>query len=198
MSGLHDFLTLCNMGILFNVLDERTYVGPGSPYIDILRKDNYDCNSIPDDDRRMYIYARGLSLELITWLSTRFIVEGTTNSHERLKIEDLQVQYITRQGLTMIQYLEEWIAEEKKKSDPRYPMVDVDSLKEQLTWAMYTIPWIETSWSDTLMDNAESFFLDSLYPASGQPRPRDEIVTPNFSQWSETQIFFFILMLIIE
>lgn len=51
-----------------------------------------------DDDRRKFVYARGLSLELVHWLNSRFIVtcvEGNANSHDRLEIEDLHVQHIT-------------------------------------------------------------------------------------------------------
>jgi hypothetical protein len=187
MAGLRDFLTLCNIGILFNVLDGRTYGEPGISYQDILLMDKFDYNLIPDEDRHKYVYARGISLELVSWLNSWLIVtdiEGNANPLEILEIEDLQVQYITRQGLTMSQYLETWVAEEQKKDDPRNPTVDMDSLEKQLEWAMDTIPWIESSWSDTLKENDESFYLDSLYPASGQPLPRDEKLP--FAPWSET------------
>jgi hypothetical protein len=201
MPGLLDFLTLCNIGILFNVLDRRTYGEKDQSYLDNLRMEKHDYNAIPEDDRRKYVYARGISLELVHWLNSRLIVtgvEGSANHQERLKIEDLQVQYITRQGLTLFQYLEKWIAEERKKvaSDSHFPIVDMDSLEKQLAWAMDTIPWIETSWSDTLKENAESFYLDSFYLASGQPLPCDE--TQTYKRWSETQIFSIFLSFIID
>lgn len=192
MPGLLDVLTLCNIGILFNVLDRRTYPEPDQSYMDSLRMDKYDYNEISEEDRRRYVYARGLSIELIHWLNSRFIVtgvEGNTNPQERLQIEDLHAQYITRQGCTMLQYLENWIAEEKKKEDPHFPIVDMDSLKKQLAWAMDTIPWIESSWSETLKENAESYCLGSLYPASGQPLPRDE--TLPYIRWSEIFLPFY-------
>jgi hypothetical protein len=195
MHGLLDLLTLCNMGILFNVLDRRTYGETTATYIDILRKEKYDYNEISEEDRRKSVYARGLSLELVYWLNSRFIVtdlEGNGNTQEQLEIQDLHVQYITRQGLTIIQYLEKWIEEEKRKEDPHLPIVDMDSLKKQLAWAMDTIPWIETSWSETLKENAESYHFDSLYPVLGQPLPRDE---SQYLQWSEPQIFSFIIII---
>ena len=174
------------MGILFNVIDGRTYGTQGQSYIDILRIDQYDYNTISEDDRRNFVYARGISLELVQWLNSRLIVtcvEGNPNPQERLEIEDLQVQLITRQGLSILQYLENWTEEENEKDDSHFPVVDKDGLEKQLEWAMHTIPWIETSWSDTLKENAESFYLNSLYPASGQPIPRDE--TLPHVRWSE-------------
>jgi hypothetical protein len=190
MHGLLDLLTLCNMGILFNVLDRRTYAQAGvNAYLDVLRNVKYDYNEISEEDRRKYVYARGLSLELVHWLDSRFIVadvEGNANPEERLEIRDLHAQYITRQGLTIFQYLEMWIAEEKKKEDPHLPIVDMDSLETQLGWAMDTIPWIDTSWHDTLKENTESFYFDSLYPVSGHPLPRDQ---SQYMRWSEPQIF---------
>ena len=199
MSGLLDLLTLCNLGIFFNVLDRRTYGEEDPSYLDTLRLDKYDYNAISEEDRRKYVYARGLSLELIQWLNTRMIitgVEGNSNPQERLEIEDLHVQIITRQGLTIFQYLEKWIAEEKKKEDPHFPIVDKDSLEKQMAWAMATIPWIETSWRETLEENAESFYLGSLYPASGQPLLQEE--TEEYSRWSETQIYSLLLKFIID
>lgn len=96
MSGLLDFMTLCNMGILFNVLDSRTYGTHGASYVDILQMDKYDYNTIHEDDRRKFVYARGVSLELIEWLNSGWIVtcvEG--NPEESVEIEDLQTQLIT-------------------------------------------------------------------------------------------------------
>ena len=56
---------------------------------------------------------------------------------------------------------------------------------------MNTIPWISSSWSDTLQENTESFYLDSLYPASGQPLLHDERLP--YSRWSEKNVFFIII-----
>jgi hypothetical protein len=191
MAGLLDFLTLCNIGILFNVLDSRTYGTPDQPHIDILRMDQYDCNSIPEDDRRAFVYARGIALESIEWLNSRWIVTCVEGNPERLEIEDLHVQLITRQGLTILQYLENWTEEESGKDDSRFSVVDKDALTTQLEWAMLTIPWMASSWSDTLDGNAESFYLDSLYPTSGQPLPRDE--TLPYLRWSEIFSHFIIV-----
>lgn len=179
------------MGILFNVLDSRTYGPPDQSYIDRLRMDKYDYNTIPEDDRRQFVYARGISLQLIEWLNTSWIVtcvEG--NPEERLEIVDLQVQLITRQGLSILQYLENWIDEENEKDDSSFSGIDKDALETQLEWALHTIPWIASSWNDTLKENAESFYLNSLYPASGQPILRDEVLP--YSAWSE-ETFLLIL-----
>lgn len=95
MPELLDFLTLCNMGILFNVLDRCTYGTPGQSYIDSLHIDQYDYNTIPEDDHQKFIYTRGLSLELIQWLSSRLILKSNTNPQDTLGIEDLHAHQIT-------------------------------------------------------------------------------------------------------
>ena len=190
MAGVIDFLTICNMGILFNVLDRRTYGESDMSYMDILRMDKFDFNAISEEDRRRYVYARGLSLELVSWLHSKITIataKGTVN------IEDLQVQYITQQGFTMLQYLHTWIEEEKTKDDSRFSPVNIDSLENQLTWAMDTIPWIETSWSDTLEEAPESFFLNNLHPASGLPVSLVEIRV--YFLWCETLIFSFLIII---
>lgn len=180
------------MGILFNVLDSRTYGHRDMAYVEILQMNEFDYNDIPEEDRRSYVYARGLSLELISWLDCRIIVTGIDgNAQETLQIEDLQVEYITRQGLNILQYLEGWTAEEEMKDDPSLPIVEKDSLKRQLTWAMKTISWIQTSWSETLKEENETFYLQSLYPDSCQPLPRKEIET--YIPCSKTPIFSFLL-----
>lgn len=196
MAGLLDFLTLCNMGILFNVLDSRTYGMPGQSYIDTLRMEQYDYNPISDDDRRKFVYGRGLSLELVQWLSSRWILTCVQdNPQETVEIENLHVQHITRQGLYMLHYLEKWTEEENKKDSSHLLAMDKDALEKQLEWAILTIPWISSSWSDTLEENAESFYLDCLYPSSGQPIRRDDTIP--FLPWSKT-ISHFIMTEIIK
>jgi hypothetical protein len=191
MPGLLDFLTLCNMGILFNVLDTRTYGTPGQSYIDSLRIDQYDYNTIPDDDRRKFVYARGLSLELVHWLNCRLIVKCVEDDPQGiLEIEDLHTHRITQQGLFMLQYLAKWTEEETMKDDSHFPVIDKGALEKQLQWAMHTVPWISTSWKDTLKENAELFFLNCLYGDTGRPLPRDEI--PTYLRWSEIFSFFII------
>jgi len=195
MSGLLNFLTLCNMGILFNVLDSRTYGTQDASYVDILRMDHYDYNTIPEDDRRGFVYSRGISLELIQWLNSRWIVtcvEG--DPEERLEIEDLQTQLITRQGLSMLQYLENWTEEENQNDGAFFSAISRDDLEKQLEWAMNTIPWISSSWRDTLRENDESFYIDSLYPASGQPLLRVERLT--YSPWSAKCSFLIVIEII--
>lgn len=180
------------MGILFNVLDSRMYGTPGQSYIDTLHMDKYDYNTIPEEDCSKFVYARGVSLELIEWLNSKWIltcVEG--NPQEQLDMEDLQVQLITRQGLSMLQYMNKWTEEQNEKDSLYFTNINPDVLQKQLEWAMHTIPWMESSWSDTLKEDAESFYLDTIYPASGQPLLWEEMLP--YLQWSE-KIFQFIII----
>jgi hypothetical protein len=193
MLGLLDFLTLCNMGILFNVIDRRTYETPDQSYIDILRMDQYDYNPISEDDRRKFAYSRGISLELVHWLDSKLIVtsveEDNVIPQEKIKIKDLQVNRITTQGLYMLQYLELRIEEEKENCGSHFPIIDLDALENQLEWAMHTIPWMETSWSDILAERPGAFYLNGPYRSSGRPLPRDE--TQTYVRWSEIYSFFY-------
>lgn len=92
MSKLIDFITLCNVGI--NVLDSRTYGTADETEDDCCLMELYDCNTISDDDRRKYVHERGLSLELLHWVGTRYFVfdNDRNKAHE---IQDMQEQHMT-------------------------------------------------------------------------------------------------------
>ena len=172
------------MGILFNVLDSCTYGSPDLSYIERLRLERYDYNTIPEDDRRQFVYARGVALELIEWLNSTLTITCLEGRRQKtIEIEDLQVQLITRQGLTIMHYLEDWTDEENQKDGSSFLDMDTEALGKQLEWAMHTIPWISSSWHDTLEENSESFYLDSLYPSAGQPVQRDE--TLPYERWGK-------------
>ena len=141
MSKLIDFITLCNVGI--NVLDSRTYGTADETEDDCCLMELYDCNTISDDDRRKYVHERGLSLELLHWVGTRYFVfdNDRNKAHE---IQDMQEQHMTWLGQYMLQYLEDLIKDESKKEDPQLPFPDPNSLQKQLDWAIYTVPWSAT------------------------------------------------------
>ncbi|KAF8869970.1 hypothetical protein CPB84DRAFT_1647699, partial [Gymnopilus junonius] len=70
--GFMDFIHLCSIGFLFNVLDPRTYQVPSSSDLDNKRYTAYDANNIPTTDRRRFAFARGLCHQLIEWLDKNF------------------------------------------------------------------------------------------------------------------------------
>jgi hypothetical protein len=161
MPGLTDFVTLCNVVILFNVLDSRTYGTPDQTEDDSLRIKRHDCNTISDDDRRKFVYARGMSLELLRWVATKFVVFDDY-SREEYSMQEWQDIHMTQLGLYMLQYLEHWIKEESQTDNPQLPAIDVDSLKKQLDWAIYTVPWIAEDWTEEKMH----YTLHVQYPPS--------------------------------
>jgi hypothetical protein len=167
MAGVIDFITLCNIGIFFNVLDSRTYGSEDETEDDTLLIERYDCNTIPDDDRRKFVYARGLSLELLHWLGTKCIVFDNENN-EATEIKDIQELHMTRLGAYMLQYLDEWIIDASRMHDPVLPFLDNNSLKKQLQWAIITVPWFPLNWFEEEM---KYYSLHCEYPRSVQPVP---------------------------
>ena len=52
-------------------------------------------------------------------------------------------------------YLEDWTDEENRKDGSSFLDMDIEALGKQLECAMYTIPWISSSWNNTLEQNSE-------------------------------------------
>ncbi|KDR68714.1 hypothetical protein GALMADRAFT_256536 [Galerina marginata CBS 339.88] len=170
MVGLLDFLTLCNIGILFNVLDRRTYE-PST--VDSLQAQEYDWNTIPDYERQRFVYARGLSLELLHWLASKFaVMDVRDNAGKMLDIETMHSSHIIQQGLYILQHLERRVEEEVKDS-LCLPMANKVMLRRQLAWAMHTIPWVGTSWTEAVEKGDSSGSLNCIECDSFKSVPRD-------------------------
>ncbi len=70
-----DFLCLCAIGILSNVLDPRTYQYldvPDSRMWEFHKK--HDVNAIPHNEREAYVYTRALSYQLVEWFFNAYEV----------------------------------------------------------------------------------------------------------------------------
>lgn len=73
-----DVLSLCNFCILSNVLDPRTYSFPDRKYREaptathILQRQQHDYNALSPSDRLYFSYVRGLAINLIYWLDSRY------------------------------------------------------------------------------------------------------------------------------
>lgn len=86
MNSVLDLASACNLAILSNALDFRTYTHPNQtddkPLTDEekLQMDMYDLNSMPESDRAGCVYARGLALDLFDWFSDNYVLIGKRRS----------------------------------------------------------------------------------------------------------------------
>lgn len=149
-----------------------------------LRMEQYDDNMIPKEDRKRFAYGRGLSLELIRWLTSRYILQKMDNSDEEdeensdneenlMTIQDFQLRYLIRQGLCIISYNKQWLQEQEDRNQDTDgdDEMEVDGMQEedhqqneivisssalerQLGWAMTTVPWMDGNWDDALKHTA--------------------------------------------
>ncbi len=86
MNVFVDLLTLCNICILSNFLDPRTYNFPGLPYghdvlpAHIMQHQTHDYNALSPDDHHYYSYVRGLAINLINWIHCHYVFNDTEGS----------------------------------------------------------------------------------------------------------------------
>lgn len=80
IDGLVDLLSLCNLVVLGNVLDFRTYSAPNqhedAPIDDRQAElmDFHDQNNIPWDERMSYCYGRGVAITIMCFVKDRCLV----------------------------------------------------------------------------------------------------------------------------
>jgi bifunctional DNA-binding transcriptional regulator/antitoxin component of YhaV-PrlF toxin-antitoxin module len=147
IDGVVEFLTLCHIGILFNVLDRRSYPTRGQTEMASLRMEQYDDNTIPKEDRRRIVYGRGLALELIRWLDSRYILQKAEEDEENsshpsgnvddeeniMTIQDFELHYLIRQGICIATYNKQWLQEQEERADGGMDVdeAEVDDAQEQ-------------------------------------------------------------------
>ncbi|KDR65163.1 hypothetical protein GALMADRAFT_162467 [Galerina marginata CBS 339.88] len=166
--GQFNFLKLCHIGILFNVLDSRTYEANDQSDNSAL---HYDHNTIPHEDRQKFVYARGLCIELVAWLHTKIWLVNADDL-ESIFIPTFHLSSIMSFGLSLYQYLDKWITEEEQDNNPRLPSVTRQSLLQQLQWAMDTLEASE-EWSHMLEANDPEPYMDGFCPHEYIPAKRD-------------------------
>ena len=103
--GIINFLLLCNLVILGNILDFRTYLAPNQPperdmtpaEQEVL--DSYDQNKIPKQERVAMMFYRGLAFKVIEWIKLHF--DFWNPEGEAI---DLPLHYLTQQLLALSEY----------------------------------------------------------------------------------------------
>ncbi|KAJ3493289.1 hypothetical protein NLJ89_g11055 [Agrocybe chaxingu] len=104
VEGFVDLLTVCNLNILGNVLDFRTYSTPNEssdrPATEAQRLLllTSDVNNIPPEERAHMRYARGMALEVLRWARSQF------ETRFNLAVVDLPSIYLEHQCRGIVQY----------------------------------------------------------------------------------------------
>lgn len=198
MRGFVDFLTLCNLGILFNSLDIRSYqlsIPDGKNDTEVLRNARfreYDFNAIPFIDRGRNVYARGLSLELLRWVHTHFELKPINHDGSVKNPRQFYFTYIIEQALCILQYKELW---DKEQEEGREEALEEsrfteEALRKQITWAMLTIPEIKAPWNEAICSGKTVTFMRSSEEHLFQPCYRPEqIFKPKGALYSLHDIF---------
>lgn len=106
--GVLDLLSLCNLVILGNVLDHRTYSAPNQdPYaeanaVQMKRIEQHDHNAIPFEEREASVYARGLCIQMLHWFVAHFEIR---DSRTGKKIdENIAASHLARQAIALQAY----------------------------------------------------------------------------------------------
>ncbi|KAF8879431.1 hypothetical protein CPB84DRAFT_1751653 [Gymnopilus junonius] len=201
-NGVLDFINMCSLAILFNVLDPRTYqLPPSSDEVDEARYDQYDLNTIPTSDRRRFVFARGLVRQLIEWLGAKFLMKVENAAADSPTISCLEFfrWQLIHYGLYLVEYQrgldnEDGSDEEDEDNDippgvpkrlSELPKLTNENLKKQIEWEICTIPGItDDAWHSALKaekqinftfndeQNRYSPFLALSQPHSQQSRWR--------------------------
>ena len=107
--GLINLLSLCNLLILGNVLDFRTYSPPDQQSWDeidthgLLLLEHFDRSNINKEERLSIMLGRGIALELMRWVRDFCVV----TSPDGIIIPDLPSRYICQQVVALLKYKQE-------------------------------------------------------------------------------------------
>jgi hypothetical protein len=144
--GIVNLLSLCNLVILGNVLDFRTYLAPNQPperdatpaEQEVL--DNYDRNKIPKQERVAMMFYRGLAFEVIEWIKLHFDFWNPEGEPV-----DLPSHYLTQQLLALSEYKSD--ASDNNKGRAGAPHCTPALLQKQIANVIKCNEALEKYWS---------------------------------------------------
>ncbi|PPQ74671.1 hypothetical protein CVT26_005516 [Gymnopilus dilepis] len=188
-SGLQELLSLCNIHILANVLDPRTYGTPWSTScrydaeLDVVDVTTSVWATISVYERLAMVHARGIALELLDWVRYSCHIV----SPEGQLVEDFPTQYLLGHMSTLLSYK----AEYQSSAIRGFPNCDYAAIHRQIMnvltcdnrlhsrWTVpqtvdvfksqeescYTVTWAEgpfkpVSYSDLLIKGATALDLE--------------------------------------
>lgn len=143
--GLVNLLSLCNLLILGNVLDFRTYSAPNQKSQDevnipgLMLMEHFDRSNIKKEERLSMMFSRGIALELLRWVRDFCVVESPDGD----VIQDLPSRYICQQVAALLRYKEE--AEHLKIIGA--PHCTLELLKKQVNNAVSCDNALNSSWT---------------------------------------------------
>ncbi|PPQ97599.1 hypothetical protein CVT26_002398 [Gymnopilus dilepis] len=168
--GLSDLLSLCNLLVLANVLDPRTYSPPNhmnEATIDdsqLSLMDRFDRTDISRKERLCMAYARGVALSTMRWV--REFCEVT--SADGTVISDFPFKYLTYQMVALLRF---------KKAAERQPSrlsqyCSPSLLQRQIENVVKCDPHLVRYWSE-MSDQLDDQLLPELVLPSHSVRWRD-------------------------
>ena len=100
-----DLFTFCNLIILMNVLDFRTYQEPSQTY-GINSPDwlKYDLNNIPAVERYEIAYARGRCFDILNWFFTSYELYSTASGLTIDGFKEVAMAHLARQAYVILKY----------------------------------------------------------------------------------------------
>jgi hypothetical protein len=100
--GVLDLLTFCNLMILANVLDPRTYqFAPGGTHKDHCL---HDVNGIPAKERYEMTYARGRCWDIILWFFSKYEIFEKESGLGIDGHKQVAMRYLSDQGSAILEY----------------------------------------------------------------------------------------------
>ena len=141
-----NFLSLCVLVILGNVLDFRTYTASSHQQAQPLTKAekwlmmDHDINGIPTNERLAICYCRGAAFHLFRWVRECCIVHGP----DGCVVEDLPSLFLAQIGKALIHYKSR--AEEKSLEGVTH--CSLDSLTSQINNVMESDSSICKVWTN--------------------------------------------------
>ena len=138
--GALDLLTFCNLMILANVLDSRTYEPlPGDE--DSLLTD-HDVNEIPDEERYEMAYARGRCLDILHWFFHKYEIFDKESGLAIDGFQEIGMGYLAHQG-TLIIHFKKMATKNMKKYAPS--PITTNAVSQQVALCFESYPDIPTT-----------------------------------------------------
>ncbi|CAA7270130.1 unnamed protein product [Cyclocybe aegerita] len=132
IEGLVDLLCVCNLNILGNVLDHRTYSAPNetkdqpASLVQRLLQEMWDMNNIPPNERKHMCYARGRALDVFCWICAYLTVTLSSQA------VDLPALFLAHQSHSILNYKAQAVMQAYSGA----PRCNVANLREQIKNAL--------------------------------------------------------------
>jgi hypothetical protein len=97
-----DLFTFCNMIIMMNVLDLRTYIESEEAGKGLLEE--HDVNSIPSLERYEMAHARGRCWDILLWFFSAYEIFDKDSGEPIDGFKEVAMRYLAHQGSAIIQF----------------------------------------------------------------------------------------------